>query len=142
MRTALAMTEQENEGPRLYSRQARVPQDLVLPKHQVIHVELDRWGRWNRERYQQGTCESLEKNFASGGREVKRPIVTLPPDPRNQQIERAVLRMLFEHGETTKLYYEKRRSPTTICQIFALRFEDFGKWMGDCRDMVLFLLEN
>lgn len=87
------MATQEEE-PRLYSKQQRAPVDEVAGEHRIIHNDLERWGRWQRERYQQGTCASLEQNFdSSGGREPSKAIVSLPPEPLLGRIEWTIVQM-------------------------------------------------
>lgn len=129
---------------RLYSRQHRTPVDVIAPQHVELHADLERWGTWNRERYQQGTCESFEKNFdETGGRHVKRTHISLPVNPMHAKLDRVVRLMQMrvpQHGETVKLFYAKRRSPLMICHAMVLRFEDFPTWMFDCRSMALNLL--
>jgi len=134
----------DTDEPRLYSRQQRTPVDVIAPQHIEIHVDLERWGAWNRERKQQGTCSSVESEYdSSGGRETKRSTVSLPANPRHGQIDRVVRQMRMrvpQHGETVTLFYAKRRSPLDICHVMLLRFEDLPKWMFDCRAMVINLL--
>jgi hypothetical protein len=70
------------ERVRMYSRQERVPVDVIAPEHDDVHRDLERWGAWNRERYSAGACASIEGDYDPGpGREPKRPVVALPPDP-------------------------------------------------------------
>lgn len=145
--------------------------DEVAQEHQAAHGELQRWGLWQRERYQQGVCASLEHNFDnSGGRTPSRAIVSLPPDPRLAALEAAIVAMQIDRtpviwsgrylivrkprrgpglpeegvmvlveqmGETLAEYYAKRWPPRTICWAHALQYEDFAKWMYDCRAMVI-----
>lgn len=139
---------------RMYSRQERTPVDVIAPQHIAIHADLERWGAWNRERHQQGSASSAEGDYegGGGGREVKRPSVALPANPRHGQLDRVVRLMQLrvpQHGETIKLFYAGARnrkgrvfpaSPTIICNVMMLRFEDFQKWMFDCRAMVVNLL--
>jgi hypothetical protein len=128
-------------GPRLWSKAPRAPQDAVADEHREIHADLDRWGRWNREKYQKGTCASIEKNFdETGGRHVRAPVIALPPDPTLRRIEEIVVAMRStaeQHSETLALYYCRRISPKNICWSMRLRYEDFARWMFDCRAMVL-----
>lgn len=131
------MTE-EKEGVRLWSRQRRAPVDEIAEQHRVVHEWLERWGRWQRGGSSgPATCNSLEGNFdPSAGREVKRPMVSLPPNPIYPRMNRAIWEMPLQHGETIRLFYGRRRSPMVICSVMVLRWEDFGKWMFDCRAMV------
>lgn len=130
-----------DETVRLYAREPRVPVDDVLPQHQAVHADLERWGAWNRERYQQGMCSSIEKRFDNrGAREVGKAIVTLPPDPKLRQIDTTVRHMALrvpEHAMAIKLYYADKRSPQTICRMLGIHWKDFGRWMGHARSMVM-----
>lgn len=169
MNGLLAMTDEE--PPRLYSKESRLPRDIVAPQHAAIHIELDGFGRWNRERYKQGTCNSIEKRFFKGGRDAT-PASTAPVgvNPLYSQIDRVVRMMLYEvprHGETIKLYYvgrlredrprrpgdQKRATsptgliyipcrPEVICRLMTVRPADFPTWMGHCRSMVINLLRR
>lgn len=135
-----AILAMKQDLPRLYSKQPRIPADVIAPQHVEIHADLERWGSWNRERYEAGTCDSLEKHFESGGREVKTPVISLPTNPRNLQLDRAVRHMSIhvpQHGETIKLFYVKRRPPIVICRVVVVHWKDFGTWMFHCRAMVL-----
>jgi hypothetical protein len=132
----LAMTN----DPRLYSKQPRIPVDVIAPQHVDIHADLERWGGWNRERYEAGTCASIEKRYDAGGREVKKAVVSLPTNPRNLQLDRAVRHMSMavpQHYETIKLFYVTRRPPIVICRMVTVHWKDFGTWMFDCRAMVI-----
>lgn len=155
--SAIIIAANKDEDLRLYSKAPRMPVDVVAPQHLEIHDDLERWGSWNRDRYQPGTCASIEKRYDAGGREVKKPVISLPTDPRNLAIDRAVRRMSMgahQHSETIKLYYVTRpvrrtvvRSGTritvgcttaqAICGLLTIHWKDFGTWMFDCRSMVL-----
>lgn len=133
---------------RLYSKQQRVPVDVVAPEHLDLHSELERWGQWNREgRPGPGSCASLEGDFTgSGGRETRTPVVSLPPDPRLARIEAAVVSMIRDrvaeqYGETLREFYCKRWEPKTVCWAHALQYEGFARWMYLCRQAVGALLE-
>ena len=135
------------EEPRLYSKprtgKDRIAVDEVKPEHFIIHNDLERWGAWNRERYQSGTCESIEKNFDNdGGRTSKRSTVSLPTDPRLVAIEAVVARMHYGHHNCIKLFYAKRLKLNTICHVVGIKYEDFSQWMYDARQMVVNLLER
>jgi hypothetical protein len=87
----------EQEEPRLYSKQQRSPVDEVAAEHIEVHGNLERWGRWQREKYQQGVCSSLEKRYDnSGGREPSKALVSLPPDPLLSRIEWVITMMLAD----------------------------------------------
>jgi hypothetical protein len=112
--------------------------DEVAPEHHGIHAELQRWGLWATEKYQQGHCASLEHRFDSrGGRIPSRAIVALPPDPKLRQLESAILWLQEPHRETIEQYYAKRWAPKTICWSHAIQYEDFARWMYDCRQGVI-----
>lgn len=156
------------DEPRLYSRQERVPADVVATQHRELHGNLEAWGRWCREAYQAKTCDSIEGDFegGAGGREAKAPQITLPENPLHRQIDRVVRHMrmhMNKHGEGIKMYYvgilpnERRRrqrrntfnalryepcSPTTICVVLHLRFEEFPDFMLYARAAVLNLLRR
>ncbi len=133
-----------DESPRLYSRPSIAPVDTVAPQHQLIHADLERWGRWNTERVRPRTCASKERDFdgRAGYRSNHYPTlpVSLPENARNLQIERAVVRMPMQHRTMVTMYYAERRAPVPICRAVAVPWRDFGRWMFDCRAMVLNLL--
>ena len=138
MSAVLAM---EEEQPRLYARASRLPIDWIAPQHAEIHAELERWGAWNRIRRQAATCGSVEKNFDGRGgyRSNYYPAlpISLPENQRNRQVDRAVIRLPLQHRETVKLFYVSRREPRAICRAAVIHWNDFPKWMFDCRAMVL-----
>lgn len=112
--------------------------DEVAPEHQEIHAKLQRWGRWQTERYQQGFCYSIEHRFEGDrNRTTSRAVVALPPDPELGMIEMAILLIPEQHAETIVQYYAKRWAPKTICWAHSIQYEDFARWMHDCRSMVL-----
>lgn len=108
----------------------------------------------------------------TGGRRVKTPQIALPPNPMLREIDRVVRLMgmrVPKHGETIKIYYvgklrdgQKRQrpgelkrpranagglvyipcDPAKICRLMVIRWEDFPKWMHDCRSMVVNLLQR
>jgi len=136
--------EARPESGRLYSAPGpRLPVDVVAVAHVAIHFDLDRWGRWNRERYQQQTCESIEKNFEeTGGRQAKKAVVALPPDARLRRMEEIVVALIQDdqteaHGETLRQFYCRRWAPKTICWAHHLQYEGFGAWMFLSRALVL-----
>lgn len=135
-----------DEGVRLYSRMPRVPVDVIAPQHIEIHADLERWGAWNRDRYQPATCASIEKMYEKGGRDAT-PASTAPSivNPRHMQIERAVRYMgmrLPQHGETVKLFYVNRRTPQVICRLVVIHWRDFPVWIGTCRSMVVNIIKT
>lgn len=131
---------------RLYTKQPRGAVDVVAPEHAEIHAELEKWGAWNRERRQQGTCESIEKNFSeTGGRVSRRPLIALPPNMRMAQIEQAVTYMLRDQaleqfGECLRMFYCKRWALKTICWSLAIQYEDLPRWTYTSRKAVLTVL--
>jgi len=133
----LLITE-EKEEPRLYSRAPRCPADVVDPKHQEIHAELERWGAWNAERYRAGESGSVESRY----REQTPPATGQNVDPRMIQIERAVLWLPPQHRDTVRMFYVSRQDARTICRVFTLRYESFGQWMFTCRAMVINVLRQ
>lgn len=156
MNAVLAMVD---EGVRLYSRQPRMPADVVEDRHVVVHGDLSAYGRWCRNKYTPGTCESIEGRFEeTGAREAKQPQIALPENPRLRQIDRVVrhLRMWMPaHGEAIRMYYvgamrrDKRlgiqyepASPKTICRVLNVRYETFAPFMATARDAVLNLLRR
>lgn len=134
------MAEKPNDV-RLYSKAPRVPVDVIAPQHTEIHAELERWGAWNRERYEAGTCSSMEKGFDNtGGRSVKKAVVSLPPDPILRILDKTLRMMVMrvpQHAEAIKLYYATRRTPVVICRVLVIHWKDFGTWMFDARAMVI-----
>lgn len=149
------MTEQKEE-PRLYTRQPRGPVDQVAPQHVAIHAELEAWGRWSRDKYQQGTCDSVEKRFdpGEGGRKVRPPSMpALPENPQYRQLDRVVRHMrmwLNQHGEAVVLYYVGQLyrgrnvpcEPRIICRMLHIHWTMFGPLMFDSRAAVINLLRR
>ncbi len=136
----MVATKEEENAVRLYSKQPRVPVDVIAPQHIEVHADLERWGSWNRDRYQPGTCASVEKRYEPRNKELKPPHVSLPTKPRNLEIDRVVRLMavrLPQHAVSIKLFYVVRRQPQVICRVVAVHWKDFGTWMFDCRSMVL-----
>lgn len=134
-----------NEDVRLYSRQPRLPVDVIAPQHVEVHGHLERWGAWTRgSRGGPDTAGSAEGWYdPSSGREVRRPVIALPPNPMNICVYRAVQAMPMQHGDTVKAFYVRRFEPAHICRkVAVIRFEDFARWMFDCRAMVINLLRH
>lgn len=137
------MTE-EKEEPRLYSKPARVPKDVIAPEHVEVHADLERWGSWNRERFQLGTCASMEKDYFKGGRDATPP-ATAPMlvNPHILRVERVVILVgvhVPQHGECIRQFYIRRSDPYLICRLLEIRWEDFPRWTYDCRQAVLNVL--
>lgn len=122
----------------LYSKQPRVPVDVIAPQHIDIHSDLERWGMWNRLRYEPATCASMEKLYTKGG-DTTPPATAHPTNPRNLELDRAVRHMSMavpQHAETIKHFYVYRRTPIVICRLVVVHWKDFALWMFDCRSMV------
>jgi hypothetical protein len=121
----------EEQEPRLYSKQQRAPVDEVAGEHLLIHSDLERWGRWQRERYQQGMCSSLEKRYdSSGGREPSKAIVSLPPDSLLSRLEWVITLMLadltpVDWSGRYLLTSKPRRTPESVRAAAAAR--EIGK---------------
>jgi DNA-directed RNA polymerase specialized sigma24 family protein len=101
-----------------------------------VHAQLARWGRWASQRSKGGSSiASLEALC----RRVASPPATAPltADPALVAIERAVITLPAQHRDTIVYLYVRRFSAHTICRKFRLRFEDFARWVHDCRAMVL-----
>lgn len=128
-----------DDEPRLYSKPVRVPVDIVAPQHEDIHADLEKWGRWNRERMRSRSCASAESVYER----TRTPSATVEEvDLRSVAIEKAVLRMPEQQRDTTRLFYVQGVSPNGICRMFSLRYEAFPQWMFTCRSMVLNLLRR
>lgn len=131
------MTE-EQEKPRLYSRQERAPVDVVTTEHRFTHSELERWGAWNRERRETGQASSVEGDFAGDGgfRETPQATVLLPPDPKLAAIETVVVSMLIDqtpiNWEGRYLYLRKPRSGRgAISEAMVARVEQLGETLRE-----------
>jgi hypothetical protein len=136
----LMATGEEEQAVRMYSKTPRVPVDVIAAQHVEVHADLERWGSWNRDRYEPGTCASVEKRYEPRNKELRPPHVSLPTRPRNLEIDRVVRLMsmsLPQHAETLKLFYVVRRQPQVICRLVVVHWKDFGGWMFDCRAMVI-----
>lgn len=144
------MGAEDQEQPRLYSKEVRAPVDIVAVEHLVVHADCERWGRWNRAgRPVGGSCASIEGEYMSsldgtgdGGRQTRAAVVSLPPDPLLARIEVIVVSMMQhsvteQQGETLREFYCKRWALKTICWAHALRYEGFSRWMFLCRQSVL-----
>jgi len=156
------MAEEEKEEPRLYSKPAIAPiDDSIAPQHQTLHMDLESYGRWCREKYQPGTCESIEGRFdpGEGGRKSKDAQVSLPENPMYRRLDKVIRHMRMQmpdHGEALKLYYVGRPvgmregpgvvyvrcSPRVICRILHRHWSTFGQFMFDSRAAVLNLLRR
>lgn len=147
----LGMTEEV----RLYSKPPSVAIDVIAPQHQGIHVELEAWARWCRERYEPNTCDSIEGNYDSGGggRETKNANINLPENPMHRNIDRTVRHMrmqMNQHGEAIVFYYvgvlvRARYTPCCpdeICRRIFIHRKDFGTFMFNCRAAVINLLRR
>lgn len=126
----------------LYTKAPRVPVDVVATEHEGIDLELETWGRWNRERLKRIRCGSMERNHrrtraGDQTREYPRLPISLPENARNRMIDRAVLRIAVQHRDVLVMHYVEQRQAFVICRQLIIRFEDFKKWMHDARCMVL-----
>ena len=95
------------------------------------------------------SCGSVEGNYRPRRPqgevwEYEPPKASLPvvPNPRNQAVDRAVLRMPDQHRAAVKMYYVDRRGPQAMCRALVLRWSGFSDWMFACRAMVLNLLRQ
>jgi hypothetical protein len=127
-----------NAEVRLWSREPRLPRDVVAPEHAQVHDLLERWARANRERRSRSTCASMERLFLRGGRDATPPS-TAPAAPvaLYARVERVVLRLPSEHGQTVRLYYVAKLPPVVICRKLEIRFAMFAVWMHGVRSLVL-----
>ena len=145
------------EAPRLYSRAQRVPVDVVAPQHEDVHADLERWGRWNRERMRSRGCASAESVYER----TRTPGATIEEiDLRSVAIEKAIIGMPEDCRKTLRWYYfdagylclkaARNRRPgmpcptiaQIICWMLTLRYEAFPQWMFTCRAMVVNLLRR
>jgi DNA-directed RNA polymerase specialized sigma24 family protein len=125
----------EATAPRLYSRPPRVPVpvDVVAIEHQDIHRDLERWGRWNKERTASRGLASCERLY----RKVTSPAATAQEvDERSLELERAVLRVPEPYRTTLRMFYVDNVSPYGICRVFTVRYRAFASWMYAARAMV------
>ena len=130
------------EEPRMYSRTRPLPVDVVDPDHTAIHSDLEAWGRWNRDRGHKMLCGSAEGNYRAPWRQWSYPTTAemMPRNlrnPRNVAVDRAVLHLPEQHRETVRRYYVFQQVPELIARKANIRYIDFGRWMRDCRCMVL-----
>lgn len=128
--------------PRMYSRVRPLPVESVDADHEAIHADLEAWGRWNRDRSHKMRCGSAEKEYRAPWRQWHYPTAgeMMPRNvvnPRNRQVDRAVLHLPEQHRETIRRYYSFRQRPEIICRLVNIRYADFARWMRDCRNMVL-----
>ncbi len=134
-----------DETVRLYSRQSPLPVDVVAPEHQAIHADLERWGSWNREKYRPATAASAEGDYhrtRAQDQSTDYPQLSIanPPNPRNAQIDRAILKLPKDYQAALRLFYVSRSDSTYICRVLHLHWCDFGERMSKCREMVLNIL--
>lgn len=126
-----------DEAVRLYSKAQRVPVDVVAPQHEDIHADLEKWGRWNRERTASRGCASAESVYEK----TRTPGSTAHEvDLRSVQLERAVLNVPEPYRQTLRLFYVQGISPSALCKGFSMRHEAFAAWMFAARAMVVNLL--
>lgn len=139
MSALLAMVD---ESIHLYSKPSRLPVDQVAPQHAEIHSDLERWGAWNRERYSPRTCGSAEGRYIrtraqDQSTDYPRLPVWQPPNPRNREVDRAILRCAFRHQEILRRHYVDRLAPAHICKLMALHFRHFGPLLFNSRAAVI-----
>lgn len=134
----LAMTEQEQRFVTLIKPG---PIDDVAPEHADVHADLAAWGRWSLDRRSGVRCGSAESGYRSNWRSWHYPTAQemMPslPNPRAREVDRAVLGLPDQHRQTVRLYYVFNARPEVICRRVVIRQTDFGRWMRDCRCMVL-----
>lgn len=133
-----------NEG-RFYTRTRNLPVDTVAPEHAAIHADLEAWGLWNRSRSSRVRCGSAENGYRAPWRQWHYPTASemMPRNmvnPRNREVDRAVLRMPEQHRETVRRYYVFQQRPEAICRKVAIRYPDFAPWMRDCRAIIINIL--
>lgn len=147
--------------PTIRAWQPRAPLDVIAPQHEVVHLDLDAYGRWCREKYQPGTCDSIEGRFdpGEGGRKSKPPQVSLPENDLHRRLDKVIRHMRMhmpDHGEALKLYYVGRPvdlrerpgviyvrcAPPQICRILRRHWSTFVPFMFDARAAVLNLLRR
>lgn len=131
------------EEPRLYSRRDERwigPVDVVAPQHANIDALLERWARWNRERYEPATCASMEKLYLRGGRDATPPATApQPPDPQLVAVDsawRLLVRRSPRHAECLHLFYVVGCEPKVLCRRLHLHWSHFGRFIGLARSMV------
>jgi DNA-directed RNA polymerase specialized sigma24 family protein len=129
------------DEPRLFSTLSTLPVDLIAPQHEALDSDLVAWGRWSRERRARIKCGSAEGAYRAGYRSWHYPTAAemMPslPNPRAQDLDRAILRIANQHRELLRMHYVDLRQATVICRQLALRWETFGQWMFDARAMVI-----
>jgi hypothetical protein len=137
------LAEEEEEKPRLYSKgfKDRVPVDEVAPQHMVAHGLLIRWGLWCNSRSSGSSLASAEALYSGKG---MLPPATAPlgADPQVMLVERCVIRMPMQHGDTLGMLYVRRLSPSSICRAMNLQFERWPKWIFDARCMLVNLMRR
>jgi hypothetical protein len=122
------------------------PLDVVAPEHEAIDDDLNGWGRWSRERRKRLKVGSAERNCQSRVRDHHYPTYEemMPSilNPRHLEIDRAVLKVPYEHQRCLKMHYVDMRIAWIICRQLRIRPGDFGHWMRDARCMVLNILRR
>jgi DNA-directed RNA polymerase specialized sigma24 family protein len=120
--------------------------DIVAPQHELAHAWLEEWGRWSREKRARIRCGSAERQHRANWRSWHYPtfdeMMPALVNPRVRLTDRAVLRLPFEHRDCIVMFYVEQRQTTQICRVLVIHWRDFGKWMFDCRAMVVNILRE
>lgn len=131
----------EEQQQRFVSLTKAGPVDVVDDDQAEIHADLETWGRWSLERRSGVRCGSAENGYRSGWRSWHYPsaeeMMPSIPNPRARAVDRAVLGLPDQHRTAIRLYYVFKARPEVICRQVVIRHQDFGRWMRDCRCMVL-----
>lgn len=120
----------------------RLPLDEIAPQHREIHSDLEAWGRWNVDRKPAKVrCGSAERNYITNWRQYHYPSIAemMPrlPNPRNREIDRAILLCALRHQEVLRRYYVFRQRPEHICRRMPINFIHFGQLIFKARAGVI-----
>lgn len=124
--------------------------DDIDPRHADLHGDLEAWGRWSRDRRKRQECRSLERDYRAPngnidmGWEHNAPTPTPPqiPNVRMVGLDRAILALPVLHLTAFRLHYWHMRSPVVTCRKVNIRFDTFGAFMTQGRDMVTNILRR
>jgi hypothetical protein len=125
--------------------------DDVAPRHVEIHGDLEAWGRWSREKRARLECSSAERyyearngNVFTGPQYPEYVVPTTPgvPNPRNKEIDRAVIALPQLHLSGFRMHYWHKQIPEKTCRKLLIRPEHFSGFMTQGRDMVLNILRR
>lgn len=120
----------------------------VAHEHVSLNEDLEKWGRWNREGRRKRACGSIEHEHISTGYRSYNEVdgvdlqISLPPDPRNLAVDRAVLEVPGGHQLALKLHYVQLAPGWLVARRCAIPKRDLGRWMHDARCMVANLLRR